>query len=60
MITAREKKGLKGRSDRTISHARTEPRAMAQIDTPAPMIREFTRGCTSSFMVRSLASSRCQ
>ena len=60
MITAREKKGLNGRSDRTISQASTEPRAMAQMDTPAPMTREFSSGWTSSFMVRSLASSRCQ
>ena len=60
MMTAREKKGLKGRSLRTMSHARQEPRAMAQTDTPKPMVREFSRGLISRFQLRSLASSRYQ
>ena len=60
MMTAREKKGLKGRSERTISQARTEPRAMAHTDTPTPIFREFSRGTSSRFLDRSLASSRCQ
>ena len=34
MITAKEKKGLKGRSLRTISQASMEPRAMAHTETP--------------------------
>ena len=60
MMTAREKKGLKGRSERTISQARMEPRVMAHTDTPKPISREFSRGLTSRFQLRSLASRRCQ
>lgn len=60
MITAKEKKGLKGRSLRTISQANMEPRAMAHTETPTPMVREFSRGLNSRFQERSLASSRCQ
>ena len=60
MITAREKKRLQGRSDRTISHASTEPRTMAKKDTPTPMVRELISGLISMFMDRSLARRRFQ
>ena len=59
-MTAREKKGLKGRSLRTMSHARTEPSKMAHTETPTPISREFSKGLMSRFMDRSLASSRFQ
>ena len=41
MITAREKNRLQGRSERTISHASTEPRAMAHTDMHTPMVSEL-------------------
>ena len=60
MITAREKNGLQGRSERTISHASTEPRAMAQTETHTPMVKELIKGLMSMDMDSSLASSLCQ
>ena len=60
MITAREKKGLQGRSERTMSQASTAPSKMAKKDTPTPMVRELSSGLISMFMDSSLASSRCQ
>ena len=60
MITAREKNFLQGRSDRTISHARTAPSTMAHTDTHTPMVRELSSGLTSMVQDSSLASSLCQ
>ena len=60
MITAREKNFLKGRSERTISHARMDPSRMAHTETHTPMVRELISGLISMVQDNSLARSRCQ
>ena len=60
MITAKEKNFLNGRSVRTISQARTEPMVIARTETHTPISSELSNGSSSSLLVSSLASRRCQ
>ena len=60
MITASEKNGLKGRSVRTISHARTDPIRIAKNDTQTPISSELSSGWSSICLVSALPSRRCQ